>query len=112
MWWVSAVSLFIIMISCAAGAFAPKEIFNDNPAQRIGMAGVFFFALPRFIQLMERQEFTANCMSASAQLAGHVGLALYCVGTAIKVMRHKPKRKPPLPPISTKHLHSVRGGGK
>lgn len=111
---VSAVSLFIVMVACAWGVCAPRRIFDDNIPQRVGMAGVFFFALPRFIALLENG-FTANCMPASAQLLGHVGMALYSIGTAYKVWKHNAKlgkKKPPLPPISDEHLRRVFGGQK
>jgi hypothetical protein len=112
MWVVSAFALAITMACCFAGTFAPKHIYDDNIAQRIGMAGVFMVCWPRFWHLIDNQGFVGNCLPVTAQIFGHVGLAAYCAGTAWKVWRHKPKRKPPPPPISAKHLHSVRGGSK
>lgn len=87
MWIISATSLAIIMICCTAGVFAPKHVFADSALQRLGMIGVALFCLPRFLQLLHTQTLTSSCMPADAQLMGHVGLALYCVGTAFKVIR-------------------------
>lgn len=115
LWWISAVSLSIVMSGCLVGTFAPTHVYNDNLAQRLGMFGVFMFCFQRFVLLMEHMELTSRYMPASAQLAGHIGLALFTIGTAYKAWKHNAKlgkRKPPLPPISEKHLSGVIGGHK
>lgn len=89
-WLVSAVSLTLVMTLCVVGVFIPKKYFDDNLAQCVGMAGVFMFSWPRLSQLIEMRDITANTMPVSAQLAGHVGLALYALGTAYKAWRHRP----------------------
>jgi hypothetical protein len=91
MWIVSAVSLFIVIASCTLGVFLPQRIFADNLAQRVGMTGVVFFCLPRFLQIMDTHTLTAVCFPAEAQLMGHVGMALYCLGVGWKVFRHRPR---------------------
>src|SRR5574341_765172 len=90
MWAISAVSLVIVMAGCLAGIFAPKHIYNDNLAQRIGMAGVFCFCWPRLAQIIDQQALSAQVVPAAAQLAGHVGMACFVLGTAFKAWRHRP----------------------
>jgi hypothetical protein len=94
MWVVSAVSLTIVMVFCVIGVFIPKAYYDDNLAQRIGMAGVFMFSWPRLSMLLERQEITSVVMPVSAQVLGHVGLALFALGTAYKAWKHRPCRPP------------------
>jgi hypothetical protein len=93
MWLISAVSLFIVITSCTLGVFLPDRIFADNLAQRIGMIGVALFSLPRFLLLLKTQTLTAVCIPLEAQLMGHVGMALYCLGTMWKIFRHRPRRR-------------------
>jgi len=84
------------MLLCVVGVFVPKAYYNDNLAQRIGMAGVFMFCWPRLVQLFEHQMIRNNCMPVEAQVAGHVGLALFAIGTAYKAWKHRPR--PPSQP--------------
>lgn len=98
MWIISAVSLTIVMVLCVVGVFIPKRIYDDNLAQCIGMAGVFMFSWPRLAQLLERQEITSFVMPVLAQTAGHVGLALYALGTAYKAWKHRPRPEGTPPP--------------
>lgn len=93
MWIISAVSLFITMTLCVIGVFVSKKYYDDNLFQRIGMAGVFIFCMPRFIQLMSKQEITTVVMPLTAQLFGHVGLMLFAVGTAYKAWKHRPNKR-------------------
>lgn len=92
MWIVSVISLFIVMVCCTLGVFAPKRIYADNLLQRLGMTGIVFFCLPRFLQLLQMQTLTSVCMPAEAQVMGHVGMALYCIGTTTKVLLHHYRR--------------------
>lgn len=92
MWLISAVSLAIVMVLCAVGIFIPKKYFDDNLAQRVGMAGIFIICWPRLDQLIDRQEITGNCMPVTAQFAGHLGFALFAVGVAYKAWKHRPRR--------------------
>lgn len=103
MWIVSAVSLSLVMALCLVGVFIPKRFYDDNLAQCIGMAGVFMFCWPRLMQLLERQELTSIAMPALAQTAGHVGLALYAVGTAYKAWQHRPRHRGTAPPTPKVH---------
>lgn len=96
MWLVSAVSLAVVMFLCVCGVFAPKAYYDDNLAQRLGMSGVFMFSWPRLMQLIELRDITANTMPVSAQIAGHVGLALFAVGTAYKAYLRRPRIDPPV----------------
>lgn len=98
MWIISAVSLAIVMALCVVGVFIPKRIYDDNLAQCIGMAGVFMFSWPRLAQLLEHRELTSIAMPAMAQTAGHVGLALYAMGTAYKAWKHRPRSHDAAPP--------------
>lgn len=91
MYLISVISLSIVMGCCLCGIFSNS--FHDNLAQRLGMVGIFLFSLPRWIQLLQTQELTSVCMPADAQVLGHVGLALYCVGTTFKVLKHRPRRR-------------------
>jgi hypothetical protein len=84
-WIVSAVSLSITMGLCVAGVLTPKALYDANLFQRLGMAGMFAFSWPRLVQLFETHTITGNCMPVSAQVCGHVGIALYATGTAFKV---------------------------
>ncbi len=116
MYWVSAVSLAVVMALCFAGTFAPKTIFDDNLAERAGMAGIFMFCLARFTRLIEAGEMTSHLIPGTIQVIGHAGLALYFSGAAgakIAAWRRKgQKRQPPMPPIIIDRLHGVRGGHK
>lgn len=98
MWIISAVSLFIVIASCTLGVFLPDRIFADNLPQRIGLTGITFFCLPRFLQIVQSQALSGHCFPVEAQLMGHVGMALYCVGTCWKVFRHRRDRKTPIEP--------------
>lgn len=107
MWLISAASLSIVMALCVIGVFIPRKFFDDNLGQCIGMAGVFMFCWPRLMQLIEHRELTSIAMPAEAQMAGHVGLALYAIGTAYKAWKHRPRdtgsAKPP-----TSQVHPFR----
>lgn len=103
MWIISAVSLTIVMALCVVGVFTPKRVFDDNLAQCIGMAGVFMFCYPRLVQILELRELTSLVVPALAQTAGHVGLALYALGTAYKAYKHRPHRDDIAPPSSAPH---------
>jgi hypothetical protein len=98
MWIISAASLGVTMLLCVLGVFIPKVYYDDNLAQRIGMAGVFIFCWPRLVQLLEAREITGLVVPVPAQLAGHVGLAMFAVGTAYKVWKHRPGRGQPRGP--------------
>lgn len=98
MWIVSAVSLAIVMALCVVGVFIPKRIYDDNLAQCVGMAGVFMFSWPRLAHLLDHQEITSIVIPALAQTAGHVGLALYALGTAYKAWKHRPRPEGASPP--------------
>ncbi len=103
MWLVSAISLSVTMLLCVVGVFIPRTYYDDNLAQRLGMVGVFLFCWPRLVQLLERQEITGYVMPVTAQVFGHVGLALFAVGTAYKAWKHRPcKPNDAAPPTSLK----------
>lgn len=114
LWIISAVALAITMVCCLAGTIAPKHVYDDNIAQRIGMAGIFMVCWPRFWHLIEHQGFIGNCLPVPAQVLGHIGLAAYALGTAWKVWRHarKPRGGPQPPPIDPSLLRHVRGSGR
>lgn len=82
MWVVSAVSLAVVMLLCVLGVFLPRRCYHGNLAQCLGMIGVFMFSWPKFASLVVHQHITSVVMPVSAQIAGHVGLALYALGTA------------------------------
>ena len=92
MWIVSAVSLGVTMLLCVVGILVPKAYYDDNLAQRLGMAGMFIFCWPRLVQLLETREITSLVMPVTAQVLGHVGLALFAIGTAYKAWCHRPRR--------------------
>lgn len=89
LWLVSAISLFVIMATCMLGVFTPSYIFNDNLFQRLGMTGMFFFSLPKFLMVVEQQSLQTNCLPALPQVLGHVGTALFCLGTMWHVIRRR-----------------------
>lgn len=84
LYYISAVSLMVVMLGCFAGIFLSARYYNDNLLQRIGMSGLFVICLSRFEQLVELGEMTGRCVPISAQLCGHVGMALFTIGTAWK----------------------------
>lgn len=98
MWVVSVVSLAVTMILCLVGVFIPPRFYDDNLAQRIGMAGVFTVCWPRFWHLIDNQGFVGNCLPVAAQVLGHVGLALFALGTAYKAWKYRPPRLGSTPP--------------
>ena len=87
MFYVSGISLVIIMLGCFAGIFLPPKYYDDNLLQRLGMSGLFVLCLARLDQLVKAGELTGNCVPVSVQLCGHVGMALITVGTAWKAYR-------------------------
>lgn len=87
MWLVSATCLIIVITCCTLGVFS--RAFADNMAQRLGMIGIVFFSLPRLLMILKAQEVSGVCMPVDAQVLGHVGMALYCLGTAGKVIRFR-----------------------
>jgi hypothetical protein len=87
MFYISGISLLIIMSGCLAGIFLPAKYYDDNLLQRLGMSGLFVLCLTRFEQLIKAGELTGGCVPVSAQLCGHVGMALITVGTAWKAYR-------------------------
>lgn len=80
------------MVLCAVGIFAPARIYDDSLLQRLGMSGMFFFCFGRFRQLIEVGSMTGNCLPISVQLVGHVGLAIFAIGTAWRAAHDYRKR--------------------
>lgn len=115
LWVVSAISLTIVMVLCFAGAFCPEKYFNDNLLQRVGMFGIAVGCGPRLALIVERRGFDGSGFQPEFQMAVHVGLAAFAVGTAIKVWQHRPsnQRKPPkAPPPGRVHLYPWAGPGR
>ena len=117
MWLVSAVSLAVTMILCLVGVFIPSRFYDDNLAQRAGMAGVFIVCWPRLVHLIDNQGFVGNCLPVAAQVLGHVGLALFAAGTAYKAWKSRPPRlgdapPPPKPLRNLTHVGVSRAHGR
>lgn len=81
---ITIVSLWIVLLMCAAGVFSP--VFDDNTLQRIGLGGVGVGVVPWLFE-------------APAELVVllHVGMASYALGTALKVWKRR-HHQPPAPP--------------
>jgi len=91
---ISSVSLWIIAAACFAGALLPKAWFDDNLMQRTGMAGMAIALTPRVLASLD---LNAQWIPPENEALIHGGLALYVLGSALKVWKHRP-RKPPSPP--------------
>lgn len=103
MWLVSALCLTVTMTLCVVGIFGPKAWYDDNLLQRLGMTGIFGICWPRLSQLLELQQLTNNCMPASAQLAGHIGFALFAVGLAWKARQDYVAKRASGKPLTPLH---------
>lgn len=86
-YFVSFFSLSGSMLLCFLGIFLPQRLYDDNLLETIGYSGVFLMCANRLSQLVAVGEFTARCVSAEAQIAGHVGLFCALLGVAIKAFR-------------------------
>lgn len=89
---ISGTSLMTTMVLCLVGIFTPARVYDDTFLQRLGMSGTFLFCFGRFRQLVEFGAMTGNCLPVSVQLVGHVGLALFAMGTAWRAVRDYRRR--------------------
>ena len=75
----SIVALSWLALLCCVGVF--HEAFEDNLAQRIGMAGLAMWAIARVWEKLHTWD------SSALGIMMHCCLALYATGTAWKVYR-------------------------
>lgn len=109
--YVSVVCLSLVALMCAAGIFCRH--FHENWPQLLGLAGLATWAAARVLQITD---FTDHRVPNQGAFM-HISLALYGLGTAIKVWRNRPRNgATPVPPAPAPHkiepeqLRSVAGG--
>ena len=105
MWVVSIACLLFVMVLCVLGTVV--RAFRDNLPQRIGMAFLFIGCWPRV------QDMWLYRPESDGSWLGHLGLAMFALGTAWKVWKHRHvDPHPPAPPHRVHHddLRHVRGG--
>lgn len=108
----SAVSLSIVALLAGWSVFSRH--YRENWAQFAGLVGIAIWAVARVLHLADLTE--ASIPGRGVLM--HTSLALYGIGTAWKVWRHRPPRPsayPPAPPtgpgeIDPSHLRHVLGG--
>ena len=83
MWAVSVFCLGTVMALCVIGTFSCK--YDDNLAQRVGMAMLFVGLYPRVTTIWETESLAHTYITAEASFATHVGLFLFSCGLAVKV---------------------------
>lgn len=86
---VCALAAALVAIVCAAGCFL--EVYEDNTAQRLGMAGVGLGAAVKAFDLA-----SGSPVQAIDPFVW-IGLALFALGTAVKVWHHRPRQPSSIP---------------
>ncbi len=106
MWIVSFVCLWFVALMCVAGVLFP--VYQDNLAQRIGMALICFGVLSRANEIWYFEAVTPVSMMT------HLGLALFAAGVTFKVVirRAEDRAVRALLTMEFKDLHHVSGGKK
>lgn len=99
MWAVITVSLWVVMLLALAGALAPKQWFDDNLLQRMGLSALSLGTLSGL---------DGSPVSEGGQMLMYAGLAVFGSGTALKVWWHRPKKKMP-PPAPRYHRDNWAG---
>lgn len=90
---VSIACLQIVAVLCAAGIFSHH--YRDNWPQFVGLVLVLLWSFGRSIDLGVRWwnwiggELVPTPQVSTQQLLGHIGLALFAIGTAWKVWTHR-----------------------
>ena len=89
-YYLSALSLLVIMLLSLAGIFLPDRIYNDSLPERVGLSMLFMFSLGRFNQLVDFGMMTGRCLPVSTQLCGHAGIAMIMLCQAYRaIKRHR-----------------------
>lgn len=89
----SAVCLTIVALAAVVGIFCRN--YHENWLQFVGLVGVALWACARVSQLTDMMGTRLPAQGAML----HASLALYAMGTALKVWQHRPK--PPDPWAAT-----------
>ena len=96
---VGVVCLTVVAVLCAVGAFS--RAYPDNLLQRLGMSTMGIWCGVRMAEQLQEQS------TDTVQLMLDVGLAIYAVGTALRMYRlhHAPHcRRAGDPPMPPRHL--------
>lgn len=106
MWIVSFVCLWFVALMCVVGVLSP--VYEDNIAQRIGMALTCFGVLARANEIWYFEAV------APVSLMAHIGLALFAAGVAFKVLirRAEDRTVRALLAMEFKDWRHVSGGKK
>ena len=78
MYLVAIFCLLVVAATCIAGTFCEK--YDDNLAQRIGMAVMTFFCFGRAITIYKSQFVDPELMVA------YIGMACFAAGTVCKIV--------------------------
>lgn len=82
---LTLIALAIVALMCIAGALSPS--FPDNLLQRLGLAGTGISCVPLAEHVWRMHHVTPACALMV------VGLVLYALGTAAKVLRFRPSKR-------------------
>lgn len=85
MWIISFACLVFVAFMCVVGTLS--RTYDDNLFQRLGMALFCFGALARANEVMHAQAVPAEL------LLGHIGLAVFAMGTTFKVVIRRIEQK-------------------
>lgn len=88
MWIVSAISLGLLLLACLVAPFV--QSYRDNLLQRISFALIFIGTFARWLGIIDTRSIEPVWpIIAEASVVGNIGFALFAVGTAYKVWRHR-----------------------
>ncbi len=106
MWIMSFACLVFVAVMCVIGVLSP--IYEDNLAQRLGMALTCLGVLARANEVWYSEAV------APVSLMAHAGLALFAAGVTFKVVirRAEDRAVRALLTMEFKDLHHVSGGKK